>query len=51
MIYDTAADMYHAYLVAFRSQGVDGNRGQMKGGAKSKVQGSGGKGVIVSGCA
>jgi len=50
MIYPTTAANFHAYLVAFRSQGVDGSRGKITGGSKS-VQGSGGKGPIVSGCA
>ena len=49
MIYSFTSESFAAYLIAFRSQGVDGARGKIKGG--SKVANAGGKGVIVSGCA
>ena len=44
MIYDVKDKFFEAYIIAFRSQGVDGNRGEMRGGSKSSGGNSAGGG-------
>ena len=44
MIYDVKDKFFEAYIIAFRSQGVDGNRGEMRGGSKSGGNSAGGGG-------
>ena len=48
MIYLVGSDAFVAYLVAFRSQGVNGMRGAKRGGEKGATA-AGGSGVFNGG--